>query len=153
MRALARVSRLAGADRRLLARAGVLQLAVVGGLRVLSFERLQRGLAWLARDSNGPPAPPLERMVWAVEATARVLPGTTCLSQALTAQVLLQRAGYPARLRIGVSRGGQDGLEAHAWLESADRLVIGGDGHERYSPLPPLDGAPTPAGARPHESG
>jgi hypothetical protein len=141
--ALTRFASLPAAERRLLAKAALLQLAVVGGMRLVRFERLQRSLAWLSRARPRPlgsGALPLERVVWAVDATAPAIPGSTCLSRALTAQVLLRRRGHPARLRIGVSKDSAQRLEAHAWLESGDRLVLGARGHERYSPLPPLDG-------------
>ena len=61
--------------------------------------------------------------------------------QALTAKTLLARAGQPAALRIGVAKKPDGHLEAHAWLESEGRIVVG---HlrdlSRFSPLPPLPG-------------
>ncbi|MGH9544213.1 MAG: lasso peptide biosynthesis B2 protein [Terriglobales bacterium] len=39
-----------------------------------------------------------------------------------------------SRIRIGVSKdAGQ--FEAHAWVESQDRVVIGDSGLQRYTPM------------------
>jgi hypothetical protein len=53
----------------------------------------------------------------------------------LAAQFLLSRRGYASRLRIGVARGPNDGLRAHAWLESDGMVVLGGSGFEAFTPL------------------
>jgi len=60
----------------------------------------------------------------AVDRAARTLPGSDCLPQALTAEVMLRRAGQPAQVSIGVASDGQL-LSAHAWVESAGFLVTG----------------------------
>jgi len=71
----------------------------------------------------------------------RHLPGAgTCLTQALAAHVLLRRQGYPTLLHIGVLRGEEGRLEAHAWLKSGDKVVIGGGELERYTVLALLEG-------------
>jgi hypothetical protein len=52
-------------------------------------------------------------------------------------QVLLGRLGQRSELRLGVARklGGQ--LEAHAWVETQGRIVIGGavEGFQRFARL------------------
>jgi hypothetical protein len=65
------------------------------------------------------------------------------LPQALAAESLLLRHGHPVEFRIGVVKTDRDRLEAHAWVESAGRLVVGDltQGLVTYSPLPPLPGA------------
>jgi hypothetical protein len=96
-----------------------------------------------ARRAVGTGQPSVERIAWAVGAASRYVPTATCLSQALAAQVLLARHGHPASLRIGVARGAAGRLEAHAWIESRGRIVIGGTADlARYTPLPALDGRP-----------
>jgi hypothetical protein len=77
-----------------------------------------------------------------VQRVARWVPAATCLTQAISAQILLARAGHPSILRIGVIRGPHSGIKAHAWVELAGRIVIGGDalGADGFKPLPlPLD--------------
>jgi hypothetical protein len=70
----------------------------------------------------------------------RFVPATTCLSQALAAQVMLTRSGHSVRLRIGVAKDQSGILEAHAWLENQGVVVFGGvAGFSRFTALPPLE--------------
>ena len=64
-----------------------------------------------------------------------------CLPQALAAQLLLVRRGFPARLRLGVAKGDRGQVRAHAWMETDGRVVTGGSESEleRYTPLLALD--------------
>jgi hypothetical protein len=39
---------------------------------------------------------------------------------------MLEEAGVPASLRIGVTRKKSGELEAHAWVESSGKVIIGG---------------------------
>jgi hypothetical protein len=77
----------------------------------------------------------------AVERAARVVPRATCLPQALAALLLLGRYGHRGVLRIGVKRGGDGELLAHAWVDCARRTVIGGAGVKEYAVLPALEDA------------
>jgi hypothetical protein len=54
----------------------------------------------------------------------------------MAAQVLLRRNGHPADLRFGVRRSERK-LEAHAWVESRGRVVIGRGQLTRFTPLSP----------------
>ena len=59
-----------------------------------------------------------------------------CLLQAVVAQALLQRHGCTSRLVVGVKRGVNGGLIAHAWVEDpAGHRVVGGSVAARYTPL------------------
>jgi len=60
----------------------------------------------------------------AVDRGARSIPGSACLAQALTAELMLRRAGRPVRVSIGVAPDGHP-LDAHAWAESAGIVVTG----------------------------
>jgi len=84
-----------------------------------------------------------ERITWALARARRAVPRATCLPLALAAEALLLRCGLPAELRIGVVKTAQGRLEAHAWVESGGRIVVGelDEGLSRYTPLPPLPGA------------
>ena len=64
----------------------------------------------------------------------RYVPRTTCLTLALAVQILLARRACPAQLCIGVAKT-EDGLEAHAWVESHKRIVMGGTEGNRYHTL------------------
>jgi len=60
----------------------------------------------------------------AVRSAARLVPGASCLTQALAARVLLEQGGHSSRLHIGVSREHGD-FEAHAWVEHDGSIIIG----------------------------
>lgn len=80
----------------------------------------------------------VDEVAWAVVAASRYVPFASCLTQALASQVLLRRRGYPALLHIGVARTEQGRVEAHAWIESDGRVVVGGENSpRRYTILAP----------------
>lgn len=84
---------------------------------------------------------------WAITRAARFVPGASCLTQALSLQVLLARRGLGSRLCIGVRKGGQKSFEAHAWVERGGRVLIGGEaassdenaGRDKWTPLTAWD--------------
>ncbi len=79
---------------------------------------------------------------WALSRGARLVPAATCLTQALSMQVLLGRAGYPSRLYIGVKKSVKGGFEAHAWVECGNCIVIGGSRSDSWTPLTAWDFTP-----------
>lgn len=144
MRQVKKFLRLSPADRWLLVKSIFWLGVVVLGLRAVSFQTLRRILAkvaqWPARqDQAGQPG--AERLVRAVRAASRYVPAATCLSQALVTHLFLTRQGYPVRLYIGVAKDEAGQLQAHAWLESQGRIIIGAlEGLSRFIPLSPLEG-------------
>jgi hypothetical protein len=143
MKRLHRLLGLRTGERGLLARAALLLAAMRLGLLLLPFQMLRRLLGMLTvrptrlRETESFSK---ERIVWAVENAARHIPlASTCLTQALAAQMLLVRRGYPALLHIGIVTVGKNELQAHAWVESAGEVVIGGFELERYTPLATLE--------------
>ncbi len=77
-----------------------------------------------------------------LQAAARRCPvGSTCLTRALAAQLLLRRGGIDSRLCIGVKRDEQRKFEAHAWLERNGEVILGGSDDEirKWSPLHGVD--------------
>jgi len=79
-----------------------------------------------------------ETIVWAVEAASRRVPRATCLTQALSAKLLLRAVGQNARLRLGVARNSDGSFRAHAWLEQAGQPILGGTGIQSMVRLPEL---------------
>jgi Transglutaminase-like superfamily len=77
------------------------------------------------------------RVRWAVTAVGRRVPlARNCLIQAMVAQALLQRRGFPAHLVIGAARAGAGQLTAHAWVENATgHAVVGGREAGSYTAL------------------
>lgn len=116
-------------ERVLALRALTVLLLARAGLLLLPFPLLRRVLDWYGHQPHG--AWSTDRIAWAVQAAARRLPRGLrgCLAQALAAEALLRRYGQPAVVRIGVRwlASAESGrLEAHAWVESAGRVVVGG---------------------------
>lgn len=79
------------------------------------------------------------RVIWSVRSAARRIPFSNCLTQALAGRFLLARFGYPSKIRVGVRRDEQAEFQAHAWLEHAGDIVIGGRGGIPYQALPVHD--------------
>jgi hypothetical protein len=140
------------ADRGLLVSALCLVSAIRLGLLVLPLRMVGRVLGWLVSREPGVARDLAlaNRVARAVTRAGRVIPSATCLTQALAAQLLLERHGFPARLHIGVVRDGRQAVRGHAWVESGGKVVIGGPDLSTYVPLASLEGrmwdAATPAG-------
>ena len=134
--------RLPSADRALLVRSVLWLGAARLALWVLPLKAARRLLSRAVPPSADANVTP-ERIAWALSRAQRTVPRGTCLPQALAAEALLTRAGLPVQLRIGVVKTDAGRLEAHAWVESGGRVVVGDldEGLSRYTPLPPLPGA------------
>ncbi|MCF8534158.1 MAG: lasso peptide biosynthesis B2 protein [Reyranella sp.] len=129
MRAVAAFVALPGRDRVLLLRAVATVAAVRLALHLFTVDRLR---AWAGRLKPG--KRPVDRIVWAVSAASRWLPGTTCLGSALALQRLLSGEGHASELHIGVARSGEQ-FSAHAWLACEGRILIGEPEHDRFTRL------------------
>lgn len=144
MRGLRKFLRLPSAKRRLLVRAAFLLGTIRLGLWLLPFQTLRHLLVRLSSSSitsHDPERSSKESVVWAVETAGRHLTrAATCLTLALTVQVLLLRRGYPAIVHIGAVKMDGEQFLAHAWVESEGQAVIGGHELERYTHLASLEG-------------
>ncbi|SRR6266545_4203891 len=135
-----KLSRLPPVERRLVLAAAALAVGVSVALRVAPFRLVRAALARVARPSRGVTSLSVPRIVWAVTAVTRRVPGAnSCLIRALVAQTLLARHGHPAALRLGVARVPAGTLAAHAWVESEGRIVLGGAERPGFAPLPALE--------------
>jgi len=129
---------LSPSERSLLFKAFTLLWGIRLGLWLLSFQTLRRLLARVtdfSKAASHPDSPSPERYGWAVGVASRYVPKATCLSQALAAQVLLERQGHASQLHIGVVQDEKKELRAHAWLWCQGKVVIGESRLERYTPL------------------
>ncbi len=103
---------------------GTLALVRVA-LRLLPFGTLRTLVDLLAKAPRVAPDASVARAVRrAVDRAARTIPGSACLAQALTAELLVRRAGQGVRVSIGVAPNGKP-LDAHAWVESEGVVVTG----------------------------
>lgn len=67
----------------------------------------------------------VRRMVERVEHCSRYIPKATCLTQALSAFLLLRNAGQLSNVKIGVEKDQAGRLAAHAWVEVEGKIVLG----------------------------
>ncbi len=108
-------------------------------IRCVTFRRLL-GLLDLVRvqrvsDSPLPAAPEAVGIGRAVRAVGARTPWrSTCLIQALAGMALLHRFGLSGVMYLGVAKSGDpsEPLQAHAWLQSGDRILTGENGHRKY---------------------
>jgi hypothetical protein len=119
MRALAVFLALANDDKLLLWRAFVALAVARVALVLVPLGWLR---AWAQR--LGGPGQPVDRIVWAVSAATRRMPGATCLVSAFALQRLLSREGHASELHIGVAKRDSE-LAAHAWIVCEGRTLIG----------------------------
>jgi hypothetical protein len=130
--------RMPGRDRLQIVLTFLLLAAIRLGLWLLPFQTLLQRLEKLGRSASAPRS--IRQIVWMVNVSSRYMPGVKCLARALTTRVLLNWYGYASELRIGVAKGEQGELEAHAWVEYQGKVIIGGlSTLSRYVPLPSLN--------------
>lgn len=129
---------------------GLLLLAL-GTVLVARVVLTTRQLPWLkarvaavrAERSGAAPQPPsmhdLREVAWSVTRTSRLVPGATCLTQALAGDWLLARRGRDAEIRLSLPAGTDDGFRPHAWLLGNDTIILGGTREEfaRHRPFRP----------------
>lgn len=85
----------------------------------------------------------IKNIIWAVNVSSKYMPGKVkCLARALTTEFLMNCLGYYPELRIGIAKGETEKLEAHAWIESQGKVLIGQlEDLARFQvlPLPPIE--------------
>jgi hypothetical protein len=144
MRRLRRFTQLTGFERRMVLRALFVVVVARASLWIMPVGRARRVVA---RAAARAPVGSAEQVVWGVRAVSRYLPGATCLTQAIAAQSLLTRSGFPSQVEIGVAKEKHrvgDGstsknevrrLHAHAWVVCQGQVVLGESLVERYNSL------------------
>ncbi len=93
------------------------------GLGILRYNRLRRMIRQTAVE---PPDELLDMLGWCIPKAARFVWRASCLTQALSMQIMLARKGYFVEMRIGARRDTHGVFQAHAWLLSKGRVVLGG---------------------------
>ena len=96
------------------------------GRPLIAGPRNPRGRSTPADGPDPHLSPALQRRLGAVGVVGRRLfADGPCLPQALVAHVLVRRAHHTAHLRIGTRLNAAGAVEAHAWVESGGRVVMG----------------------------
>ena len=107
------------------------------GLWLMPFQRVAAITRHVRCEPQATVAP--ARIFWAVQTASRFVPRATCLVQALAARSLLTKSGFPARMRLGVTKSANGRLEAHAWTECSEAPAAPPTQAERYTPILSLD--------------
>ena len=125
MRNWSRLRSLSGQEMLFLAHCLTVVSAVRLALTLSSYNRVRSLVTRLdgRRDAS---IADLRRVAWGVAAAARLVPGASCLTQALAGQYLLARQGSTSKISIGIEKGTGNELKAHAWLMSGSHIVLGG---------------------------
>jgi hypothetical protein len=120
-----RLRSLSGQEMLFLAHCLTVVIAVRLALTLSSYNRVRSLVTRLdaRRDAS---IADLRRVAWGVAAAARLVPGASCLTQALAGQYLLARQGSTSKISIGIEKGTGNELKAHAWLMSGSHIVLGG---------------------------
>jgi hypothetical protein len=118
-------------DKKLLLGTLFLMLKIRLMLWFLPFSHIQRSLKQVNPVKSDTP---ISRLIWSVRMVNRYVPRATCLTDALTGNLLLSKHGYPSLVKIGVGKSTTGEFEAHAWLEYEGEVVIG-ESEKEYVPL------------------
>ena len=129
MKKLYRFLKLPRSDQKLFLQAYILMMLVRLGLLLLPFQKLQdlilktNELRFLGEANHDVGA---KDIALSVIRSAKLSPGgVKCLAKALTASMLMKTYGLPYKTNIGVAKGEKNNLEAHAWVESEGKIVVG----------------------------
>lgn len=135
-KSLRKLRSISPADRFLLAEAtlrlGLARLALL----LLPFRLVSRRLGTPMRETGEDieDGAMLRRIAWAVGAVARRAPWRCqCLEQGIAAKMMLRRRRLTNTLYLGVARGEEKKVAAHAWLRSGTVYVTGGANRKQFS--------------------
>ena len=130
-------------DQLLVVRSTLALTLVMVGLKFLPWLSLQRMMLkianWFSR-SGSTNRPSAQQIGWAIRVASWIVPGATCLPTALVAQLLLKHYSYPVDFKFGVAKDKDGKLEAHAWVTTENRFIIGNVSNlDHYKTLSSVD--------------
>ena len=115
---------LSRAERWTLIGAVMVTVAMQGLLVVLPFRVLVR-LTGGRSGRRSAEDDAIDRIAWAMRVVGRRMAWTSCLAQALAAQLLLRRAGLEATIELGAYRDDAGRMHFHAATRCGGRPVVG----------------------------
>ena len=118
---------------------GIMRAAVL----TVSFKRLTRYLEHLPKKEKIPTLDDSQMSIataigQAITRAAAYTPWeSTCLTQSLSAQKMLQKRGVPGVFYLGAAKDEESDkkMKAHAWSQCGDTIITGGEGHEVFTVL------------------
>lgn len=156
MSLVAKIARHSFADLALVSEALVLLSLARLALKVVPVRVLDR---YFSKPPNAAsPAPDrsaIGKVRWAVTAAANHAPMQfVCFPLAIASQSMLRRRGIASTMYYGVAHSPEGVLEAHVWLMTGDRYIVGGETAANFrvlktfpaAPQRPADLAPSLAG-------
>ena len=136
MRRLRKFLYLSLEDKILFFKAVVLVGAFRISLLIFPLKLVQQFVDSVTQKLSKPKTNPQEKISWCIKTVGNYLLGPeSCLPVALAAKVLLKQNGYPATINIGVYKDNEIKLEAHAWVESEGKIIVGEATIKDYTPL------------------
>ncbi|MEM8979242.1 MAG: lasso peptide biosynthesis B2 protein [Pseudomonadota bacterium] len=97
------------------------------GLWVTKYQNLRRLLIRRCPAVDPTKIPTVTRVVRGVDRTARFIPDASCLTRAISCQAILSWKCIPSTISIGVRKGEDGALKAHAWVLWNDQVVWDGN--------------------------
>jgi Transglutaminase-like superfamily len=126
-------------DKKLMVQALLVILTVRLGLWVVPFALLSRWLSVTDKpnfDHQAADWTTVRSIIRSIRTFSPYVPRATCLTQALSACVLLRMYAQSSCLKIGVEKDQDEKFGAHAWVEVDGRIVIGKQiRHDRFAVL------------------
>ncbi|MEM9219180.1 MAG: lasso peptide biosynthesis B2 protein [Cyanobacteria bacterium P01_F01_bin.150] len=79
----------------------------------------------------------ISTLVWAIKRSSTLPLGKMkCLGQALVLQSMMSLSGHTSKVCFGVAKGDNTQIEAHAWVEYQDQIIVGQiNNMSRFYPL------------------
>ena len=116
---------LSRAERWTLVCAVMVTVAMQGLLVVLPFRVMLRFFGGRGGRRSTDEGDAIDRVAWAMRVVGRRMAWTSCLAQALAAQLLLRRAGLAATIELGAYRDDAGRMHFHAATRCGGRPVVG----------------------------
>jgi len=137
---IARAAALTSSEWRLLIAASFAQVLVSFAVRAMPFGAMRAAVSRMRPVARFVLRGPQDRVIWAIEASGRRLPGmSTCLVKAIVADLALGAPDRPLRLSIGIKRAVDGNLCGQAWIAEEGRILIGGSKDEGYTAVADWD--------------
>lgn len=92
-------------------------------LYLIPFSRIYTTFNKLSRIKIYTNSRKVDDIIWAVMVASHYIPKSTCLVQAITAQILMTHYNHDSTLMIGVNKSND--FEAHAWVEINKNVILG----------------------------
>ena len=104
---------------------------------MFSFHFIKNLVESISTNSNQKEKYSKDDIAWAIETASNYVIGAKlCLVKSFAAQILLAKNNYKSNIHFGVTVDSKKELEAHAWVECNEKIIVGKtNDFLRYTPL------------------